>query len=180
LHSPGELHQRSAAIQMLVLDVDGVLTNGGIIYTDNGLELKIFHVRDGSGLKLWHQAGKRSAIITGRISRVVDRRAAELGISRVIQGAGDKLEAYRQLLAETGQKPDQVAAVGDDLPDVPVLHHSGLAVAVWDACAEARQAAHYVTQARGGQGAVRETIELILRSQGLWQTLVERYREARL
>jgi YrbI family 3-deoxy-D-manno-octulosonate 8-phosphate phosphatase len=171
------LQDLCAAVEMLVLDVDGVLTGGGIIYGDSGLELKIFHVRDGTGLKIWHQAGKRSAIITGRKSRVVDMRAGELGIHQVIQGADNKLAAYRQVLEGSGSRPPQVCFVGDDLPDLPLLRHCGLAVAVADACPEARQAAHYVTRADGGQGAVRETIELILRSQGSWQKVVQRYRE---
>jgi YrbI family 3-deoxy-D-manno-octulosonate 8-phosphate phosphatase len=119
---------------MLVLDVDGVLTAGGIIYGDNGVELKVFHVRDGSGLKIWQLAGKRAAIITGRSSRVVEVRAAELGVLPVFQGVRDKLAAYRQILAGSALRPEQVCAVGDDLPDLPVLMNCGLAVAVSDAC----------------------------------------------
>jgi 3-deoxy-D-manno-octulosonate 8-phosphate phosphatase (KDO 8-P phosphatase) len=165
---------------MLVLDVDGVLTAGGITYGDNGIELKTFHVRDGSALKFWHQAGKRSAIISGRQSRVVEVRAAELGIAPVVQGAGDKFAAYRRLLATTGLAPRQVCCIGDDLPDVPLLLNCGLGVAVADACPEARAAAHLVTRACGGQGAVRETVELILRCQGVWQALVERFRAEKL
>ena len=155
------------------MDVDGVLTGGGIIYGDNGVELKVFHVRDGSGLKFWHQAGKRSAILSGRTSRAVDVRAAELGVGWVVQGAADKGSAYRQVLAATGLRPDQVCGVGDDLPDLPVLRNCGLAVAVADACPEVRQEAHFVTRAAGGAGAVRETIELILRCQGRWQAVVD-------
>jgi len=174
------LQELCAAIELLVLDVDGVLTGGGIVYGDTGLELKVFHVRDGTGLKIWNQAGKRSAIITGRTSRVVDIRAGELGIHQVIQGADNKLAAYRQVLESAGLSPRQVCFVGDDLPDLPPLRHCGLAVAVADACPEARQAAHYVTRAGGGQGAVREAIELILRGQGSWQKVVQRYREEML
>ncbi|HXG10514.1 MAG TPA: HAD hydrolase family protein [Gemmataceae bacterium] len=177
---PPELADRCAAVEMLVLDVDGVLTDGGIIYSDEGVELKRFHVRDGSGLKLWQQMGKRSAVLTGRTSRVVDIRAAEVGITRVIQGAANKLTAYRQLLAESGVRPEQVCFIGDDIPDLPVLRHCGLAVAVADACAEVLAEAHYVTRAPGGRGAVRETIELILRCQGRWQAIVERLRSERL
>jgi 3-deoxy-D-manno-octulosonate 8-phosphate phosphatase (KDO 8-P phosphatase) len=160
-------------VELLVMDVDGVLTGGGIIYGDNGVELKVFHVRDGSGLKFWHQAGKRSAILSGRTSRAVDVRAAELGVGWVVQGAADKGSAYRQVLAATGLRPDQVCGVGDDLPDLPVLRNCGLAVAVADACPEVRQEAHFVTRAAGGAGAVRETIELILRCQGRWQAVVD-------
>jgi 3-deoxy-D-manno-octulosonate 8-phosphate phosphatase (KDO 8-P phosphatase) len=170
------LAERCAVIEMLVLDVDGVLTDGGIIYTDAGTEVKQFHVRDGSGLKLWVWLGKQAAIITGRRSSLVDVRAAELDIGTVIQGAPDKLPAYRRLIAEKGLKTEQVCYVGDDLPDLPVFADCGLAAAVADACPEARAFAHYVTRAPGGRGAVREVIELILQSQGMWAKAVARYR----
>ena len=178
--SPPSLQQRCAAIDLLVLDVDGVLTAGGIVYADNGVELKTFHVRDGSALKIWQQASKRAAAITGRSSPVVQVRAAELGLEPVVQGAADKLVAYRQILALTATRPEQVAYIGDDLPDLPVLRHCGLAVAVADACAEVRAVAHYVTRAGGGRGAVREAVELVLRCQGAWQQVVERLREVGL
>jgi 3-deoxy-D-manno-octulosonate 8-phosphate phosphatase (KDO 8-P phosphatase) len=174
------LQEHCAAIELLVLDVDGVLTSGGIVYADNGVELKTFHVRDGAGLKIWHHAGKRSAIITGRTSRVVDVRAAELGIGTVVQGAADKLVAFRKVLADGGVDPGQVCYLGDDLPDIPLLRNCGLAVAVADACPEAVREAHYVTRAGGGCGAVREVIELILGCQGVWHQVVERYRGEKL
>jgi YrbI family 3-deoxy-D-manno-octulosonate 8-phosphate phosphatase len=161
---------------MLVLDVDGVLTDGRIIYGDNGVEFKAFYVRDGSALKIWQTAGKRVALITGRSSRVVEVRAAELGIPLVFQGTADKLAVYRHLLASADLRPEQVCAVGDDLPDLPVLLQAGLAIAVADACSDVRSAAHYVTRAAGGRGAVREAIELMLRCQGRWQPVVEGYR----
>jgi 3-deoxy-D-manno-octulosonate 8-phosphate phosphatase (KDO 8-P phosphatase) len=167
------LSQRSVNIELLLLDVDGVLTDGGIVYADNGTELKKFHVRDGSGLKLWHMAGKKSAIISGRTSRAVEVRAAELGIGSLIQGAADKRAAFGQVLVETGVKPEQVASVGDDVPDLPLLAQCGLAIAVADACSEVLANAHYITRAPGGRGAVREAIELILRCQDHWQKLVE-------
>lgn len=163
------LADRCAIVELLVLDVDGVLTSGGIGYDDAEAEFKTFHVRDGSALKLWRGASKRIAVLTGRTSPVVARRAAELGVEFVAQGAADKMDGYRRVLAETGVHPEQVAAVGDDLPDLPVLRYCGLAVAVADACAEVRAAAHYVTRADGGRGAVREVVELILRCQGAWQ-----------
>jgi 3-deoxy-D-manno-octulosonate 8-phosphate phosphatase (KDO 8-P phosphatase) len=162
------LRERCIAIELLIVDVDGVLTAGGIAYGSPELEIKQFHVRDGSGLKIWHRAGKRSGLITGRSSPVVERRAAELGIGLVVQGAADKGSAYLRLLAEAGVTDEAVCYVGDDLPDVPPLRACGLAVAVADACPEARALAHYLTQAAGGCGAVRETIELILRCQGHW------------
>lgn len=170
------LAHRCAGIEMLLLDVDGVLTDGGIRYSDAGVEWKAFHVRDGTGLKIWHNAGKRSAILSGRSARAVDVRAAELGVSVVLQGVADKEPAYQRILTEAGVHPGQVCFIGDDLPDVPILRNCGLAVAVADACPEARAEAHYVTCATGGHGAVRETIELILRCQGQWQRVIKTYR----
>jgi YrbI family 3-deoxy-D-manno-octulosonate 8-phosphate phosphatase len=162
---------------MLILDVDGVLTDGHIICGDNGVEIKAFHVRDGSGLKIWQSEGKRVALITGRSSRVVETRARELGIPLVFQGVADKLDVLRHLMTGADVRPEQVGAVGDDLPDLPVLRSAGLAIAVADACSEVRSAAHYVTRASGGRGAVREAIELILRFQGRWHAVVERHRQ---
>jgi 3-deoxy-D-manno-octulosonate 8-phosphate phosphatase (KDO 8-P phosphatase) len=170
-----DLAARAAAVELLLLDVDGVLTDGSVIYADDGSELKRFHVRDGSGLKLWHAAGKRTAIVSGRRSVAVERRAAELGISPVLQGRDDKLAALEAVLATTGLRPEQVCAVGDDLPDVPVLRRCGLAVAVADACPELRAVANYVTAAPGGRGAVREAIEWLLKASGRWNELVARY-----
>jgi 3-deoxy-D-manno-octulosonate 8-phosphate phosphatase (KDO 8-P phosphatase) len=163
---------RCRRIELLLLDVDGVLTDGRIIYGDEGGEIKSFHVRDGSGLKLWQMAGKQSALITGRRSAVVAIRAAELGMGYVFQGVADKRVAWEQLLAQSGVPAEQICCVGDDLPDLPLLRRCGLAVAVADACAEVRAAAHYVTQVPGGRGAVREIIEWLLRSQGRWEELV--------
>ncbi len=164
------------SIDLLVLDVDGVLTDGSITYTADGVELKSFHVRDGSGLVFWRRLGKDVALITGRTSRAVEVRAQELGIARVRQGAGDKLAAFRALLSETGVAPERVAAVGDDLPDLPVLAACGMSFAVADACPEVRAAAHWVTAAPGGRGAVREVVERILDAQGLWRPLVDELR----
>jgi 3-deoxy-D-manno-octulosonate 8-phosphate phosphatase (KDO 8-P phosphatase) len=175
-----KLADRCRLLTALVLDVDGVLTDGGIVYSDNGTEWKQFHVRDGAGLAVWRRAGKRVALITGRQSRIVEVRAAELGIAAVFQGVVQKLEPYRRFLTEAGLRHEEVCVVGDDLPDLPLLHNCGLAVAVADACAEVRADAHYVTQAPGGRGAVREVIELILRCQGQWQDVVERYRGEKL
>src|SRR5260370_10088602 len=157
--------QRCGAIELLLLEVAGVVTDGGIIYGDDGREWKVFYVRDGSGLKIWHLAGKRSAVISGRSSPVVAVRAAELGVSLVLQGAGDKRPAYQQVLAEMGVRSEQVCFIGDDVPDLPLLRNCGLAVAVADACAEVRMAAHYVSCAAGGRGAVRAMVELVFTCQ---------------
>jgi len=171
-----ELVDRARKIELLLLDVDGVLTDGSVIYADDGSETKRFHVRDGSGLKLWRNAGKRAAILSGRQSAAVVRRAQELDIDPLYQGRSDKLLAFGELLAALGLRPDQVCAIGDDLPDLPVLVRSGLAVAVADACPEVRQAAHYVTALPGGCGAVRDAIEWLLKTRGEWDGLVENYR----
>jgi 3-deoxy-D-manno-octulosonate 8-phosphate phosphatase (KDO 8-P phosphatase) len=170
------LKERCTRIELLVLDVDGVLTEGSIIYADDNAEVKHFHVRDGSGLAIWRYVGKKAAIITGRKSRIVEVRAAELEIAPVIQAAPQKLEPFRQILSATGLAADQACFIGDDIPDLPVMRHCGLAVAVADACSDVLAEAHYVTQAPGGRGAVRETIELILACQGHWQKIVERFR----
>jgi 3-deoxy-D-manno-octulosonate 8-phosphate phosphatase (KDO 8-P phosphatase) len=166
-----DLAARTAAIELLLLDVDGVLTDGSVIYADDGSELKRFHVRDGSGLKLWRAAGKRAAIISGRKSVAVERRAAELGVAPVLQGRDDKPAALAEVLAATGLRPEQVCAIGDDLPDVGLFRRCGLAVAVADACPEARAAAHYVTVVPGGRGAVRDAIEWLLKLTGRWDEL---------
>jgi 3-deoxy-D-manno-octulosonate 8-phosphate phosphatase (KDO 8-P phosphatase) len=170
------LLQKCARIELLVLDVDGVLTDGRIVYTDQGAEIKAFHVRDGSGLKLWTTLGKHAGIVTGRRSPIVERRAKELGIASVIQGADDKLTALLQMSDRLGVSLQQVAVIGDDIVDVPMLRACGFAIAVADACAEAKEDADYITQTAGGRGAVREAIELILRGQGRWQEIVARYR----
>jgi 3-deoxy-D-manno-octulosonate 8-phosphate phosphatase (KDO 8-P phosphatase) len=172
------LKARIESIDVLVLDVDGVLTDGRITYTADGTEIKAFHVRDGSGIKAWQLAGKHVVIISGRASRAVEVRAAELGIRTVLQGIEDKRTRFRQLLTEHGWKREQVCCVGDDLADLPLFAACGFAVAVADACADTQSAAHWVTRAAGGRGAVREVIELILRGQGHWQRIVERFRPA--
>ncbi|HET6574750.1 MAG TPA: HAD family hydrolase, partial [Fimbriiglobus sp.] len=176
--TPVELTARAARIELLLLDVDGVLTDGSVVYSDAGEELKRFHVRDGSGLKLWRAAGKRAAIVSGRASAAVERRAAELGIAPVLQGRDDKLRVFEELLAALGLTADRVCAVGDDLADLPVLTRAGLAIAVADACPEVRAAAHRTTIAPGGRGAVREAVEWLLRLQGRWDELIAGYRPA--
>jgi 3-deoxy-D-manno-octulosonate 8-phosphate phosphatase (KDO 8-P phosphatase) len=166
---PDISRERFAAIELLVLDVDGVLTNGRITYTDAGHEIKSFHVRDGTGIKVWRLSGKRSAILTGRSSPIVNRRAAELGVDIVVQGTEKKLEGLRRILSETGLRADQACMVGDDLPDLPVLKECGIGVAVANAAPELKAAAAYVTSLPGGDGAVREVIEWLMRGQGTWE-----------
>jgi 3-deoxy-D-manno-octulosonate 8-phosphate phosphatase (KDO 8-P phosphatase) len=170
-----DLAERAAKIELLVLDVDGVLTDGSIVYADDGAELKRFHVRDGSGLKLWHLAGKRSAIVSGRKSAAVERRAAELGIAAVLQTQAAKVTALGVILNDTGLQADQVCAIGDDLPDLPLLRKVGIAIATVDACQEVSDAADYVTKLPGGRGAVRDAIEWLLKRQGRWQEVLNRF-----
>lgn len=168
------LGERIARIEILVLDVDGVLTDGRIVFADDGTEIKAFHVRDGAAIRFWIDAGKQVAIISGRNSPIVSKRAAELGITRIVQGIGAKLPALRKLCIEAGLRPEQVCVVGDDLPDWPLLRNCGLGIAVADACPELLAAAHWVTALRGGCGAVREVIERLMQGQGLWQALLDR------
>jgi 3-deoxy-D-manno-octulosonate 8-phosphate phosphatase (KDO 8-P phosphatase) len=174
------LTQRIARVELLVLDVDGVLTDGRIVYCDDGRETKAFHVRDGSAIRFWIEAGKQAAIISGRNSAVVVKRARELGITRIVQGAGSKLAALQGLLDEMKLTFGQVCVIGDDLPDWPMIRHCGFSVAVADACPELRAAAHWVTRAPGGAGAVREVIERLMRGQGLWQPLLARFQSETL
>jgi 3-deoxy-D-manno-octulosonate 8-phosphate phosphatase (KDO 8-P phosphatase) len=166
-----------AKIDLLVLDVDGVMTDGGITLGASGEELKTFHVRDGSGMKYWRRAGGKIAMLTGRSSPAVAARAKELGVEALRMGLQEKLPAYRQVLAELGASEDRVAAIGDDLPDLPLLRHCGFPVAVADAVEEVRLSAAYVTKVRGGAGAVREVVELLLRGGGKWEGIVARYLE---
>ncbi|MBX3398102.1 MAG: HAD hydrolase family protein [Gemmataceae bacterium] len=170
-----ELNLRAARIELLLLDVDGVLTDGSVLYADDGAELKRFHVRDGSGLKFWRDLGNRAAIVSGRMSSAVDRRAKELGIAPVLQGRSEKLAALDEVLKVLDMRPEQVCAIGDDLQDLPVLKRVGLAVAVADACPEVRAAAHHVTAAPGGRGAVRDAIEWLLKLRGQWDTVLANY-----
>jgi len=164
-----------AKIELLVLDVDGVLTDGGITLTEDGQEIKTFHVRDGSGMKYWQRAGRKLAMISGRGSPAVLARAEELGVQAVRLNAKDKLPALEEVLADLGVLAERTAVVGDDLPDLPMMRHCGFAAAVADAVDEVRRAAAYVTVRPGGAGAVREVIELILRGSGDWDKIMARY-----
>jgi 3-deoxy-D-manno-octulosonate 8-phosphate phosphatase (KDO 8-P phosphatase) len=169
------IERRASRIKLLLMDCDGVLTDGRLWLTEEGDDQKSFNTRDGLGLSLLHRTGLRSGIISGRNSRAVTRRAQELGIEFVRQGDPDKSEAFQQILQEAGVDENEVAFIGDDLNDIPLMQRAELAVAVADAVFEARSVAHYVTQASGGQGAVREVIELILKSQGRWSDLIDDY-----
>jgi YrbI family 3-deoxy-D-manno-octulosonate 8-phosphate phosphatase len=166
---------RCRRIQLILSDVDGVLTNGGIAFDNQGVELKQFHIRDGLGIRLWQRAGGKFGLITGRSSQIVKLRAAELGIDIVRQGFEQKWPAAEEIVQSLGLSLEQVCFIGDDLPDLPVIRRVGLGVAGADAAAELRAAAHLVTVKPGGQGAVRELIETILKAQDRWEDVVEKY-----
>ena len=170
------LDQRCQAIELLLADVDGVLTDGRVIVNNQGIETKQFHIRDGMGIRLWQKAGYAFGVISLRSSQIVKMRAAELNIAIVRQGALDKLATTREILDELKLAPSQACYIGDDLPDLPVIRAVGLGAAVADACLEVRQAAAYVTSVPGGSGAVREVVELILKAQGRWDDVIQPYR----
>ena len=172
---PSEIQQRAARVKLLLMDCDGVLTDGRIWTFDDGEEQKGFHTRDGLGIDLWHRAGLKSGIISGRVSSAVERRARTLGMTFICQGCENKLEAFTDTLAQAGVTNSEVAFVGDDLNDLPLMLQSELGIAVADAAHETREHAHYVTHAQGGYGAIREVIELILKAQGRWHDLIKPY-----
>lgn len=168
------MKEKARKIKWLLLDVDGVMTDGGIILS-GGLEIKRFHVQDGLGINLAQRAGLRVGILTSRESEAVARRARELEIEEVSQGCSTKLEAYLQVLERYGLKDEEVAYMGDDLPDLPLLRRVGLAFAVANAVPEVKRQADHVTQKAGGEGAVREAVELLLRLMGQWEKVVASY-----
>jgi 3-deoxy-D-manno-octulosonate 8-phosphate phosphatase (KDO 8-P phosphatase) len=170
-----ELKQRILPVRMMIFDVDGVLTDGRVIYMDDGSEIKEFDVQDGHGIKLLQRAGIEVALISGRACRAVEQRALGLGIARVFLGSKAKTEPYEQILAETGLKEHETGFMGDDLVDIPVMRRAGFAVAVPNGVPHIFPYAHYVTRAGGGRGAAREVCEMILQVQGLWESVMERY-----
>lgn len=169
------MEERLHHIRLLLLDVDGVLTDGRIIYDDRGVEFKAFDVKDGHGIKLLQRAGLQVGIITGRQSPVVEIRARELGIDLVYQGVKDKLVPYREILLKLGLRDEEVAYVGDDVVDLPILRRVGFAATVADAVPEIEPYVHYVATRRGGRGAVREICDLLLKGGGHWDEVVLRY-----
>ena len=169
------MEERLKKIKLLILDVDGVLTDGRIIFDSNGVESKFFNVKDGHGIKMLQRAGVEIGIISGRESVVVANRAVELGIGQVYQKSLDKMVPFRQMLEATGLTEEEVAFMGDDVIDIPILRRVGFAAAPADAVAEVFPFAHFVAHNRGGWGAVREVCDLILKAQGAWETVTSRY-----
>ena len=177
---PAGVVRRAKKIQLLLMDVDGVLTRGDVFLQSQpdgtALELKAFNAHDGAGLTLMRTLGLRTGVITGRESAALRRRASELGMEFVYEKSAEKIPAYEDIVRRAGLPEEATAYVGDDLPDLPVLARVGLAVAVANAAPEVMRAAHYVARARGGEGAVREVVELILKAQGKWQEAVKKAR----
>ncbi|QXE91529.1 KdsC family phosphatase [Geomonas subterranea] len=169
------MEERLKKIKLLILDVDGVLTDGRIIFDSNGVESKFFNVKDGHGIKMLQRSGIEVGIISGRESQVVYNRAVELGIGQVYQKSLDKLVPYRQMLEATGLTDEQVAFMGDDVIDIPLLKRVGFAAAPADAVQEVLPFAQFVARNRGGWGAVRELCDLILKAQGTWESVTSRY-----
>jgi 3-deoxy-D-manno-octulosonate 8-phosphate phosphatase (KDO 8-P phosphatase) len=165
---PDPLLERARAVRLICFDVDGVLTDGRIVYSERGDEIKAFHVQDGHALKMLQANDIQVALITGRRSSIVDRRAAELGIRHVYQGIADKTAALHELLERLGLRPSAAGHVGDDLPDLPLFTMVGLAIGVPNGHPSALSAAHYVTQLAGSHGVAREVCELLLRARNRW------------
>lgn len=170
-----DLTQKAAEIRLVIFDVDGVLTDGSLYLGDDGQEYKAFHSKDGHGMVMLQQAGVQIAIITGRTSEVVRIRMASLGIQHVYQGRREKLPAYDELKRATGFSDAQIAYVGDDVVDLPVMRRVGLAIAVQDAHPLAKQHAHWITPTGGGRGAGREVCEFLMDAQGKLQSALAHY-----
>jgi 3-deoxy-D-manno-octulosonate 8-phosphate phosphatase (KDO 8-P phosphatase) len=173
---PEEAAERARRVTLLLLDCDGVMTDGTILLTGEGEEIKRFNILDGHGIVLWRRAGHRVGVLTGRGSRALERRVEELKIEFLIQRSLNKLESFEAFLAEAGVEPGEIAYVGDDVVDVPILRRAGLAFAPPNAVEEAAEAAHAVTERAGGHGAVREIVDFLLKAQGRWEELMARYR----
>ena len=174
------LRKRAAQIEVLLMDVDGTMTDGGVTLMSQteeiALEIKTFNAHDGQGLTLAHSAGLRTGCITGRKSSALLRRAKEMKMEFIYRKQPLKLPAYEEIVRKTGVSDSAVAYVGDDLPDLPVMRRAGLSVAVGNAVPEVKKEAHYITKALAGHGAIRETVELILKSKGVWEDMIHKAR----
>jgi len=170
-----DIHQIAARIRLVIFDVDGVLTDGSLFIGDDGQEYKAFHSRDGHGMKMLQRTGVHIAIITGRTSQVVKHRVADLGIEHVYQGQRDKLVAFERLVHDLALDSAEIAYVGDDVVDLPVMRRVGLAIAVQDAHPLVKQHAHWQTPSKGGRGAARDVCEMIMEAQGTLQAQLQEY-----
>jgi 3-deoxy-D-manno-octulosonate 8-phosphate phosphatase (KDO 8-P phosphatase) len=175
-----QLKKRAQQIKVLLMDVDGTITNGAVTLLSmpdgSAMEIKTFDAHDGQGMTLARTAGIRTGVITGRESAALRRRCKEMGIEFVYEKQPQKIPAYEEVLKKAGVTDSEVAYLGDDLPDLTVMRRVGLAVAVGDAAAEVKKAAHYTTKAAGGRGALRELVELILKSKGIWEEMIDKAR----
>ncbi len=169
------IEEKARNIKLLILDVDGVLTDARVVYTDDGKEMRFFDARDGHGIKLLMRAGIEVAIVSGRYSKSVEYRADDLGIKMVFQKALNKIEVYEEILEMKNMADRQICAVGDDLPDLPVLRRCGLSFAVPESVEELKREVDFITKKQGGRGSVREICEIILKAQGLWEKVTARY-----
>ncbi|MFQ5993960.1 MAG: KdsC family phosphatase [Acidiferrobacterales bacterium] len=167
--------ERAAMVRLVLLDVDGVLTDGRLPLGNDGMELKEFHIRDGHGIKMLQETGVEVGIISGRSSSIVERRAGELGIKHVYQGCQDKLATVEDLLHRLNQRLTETAFVGDDVVDLPIMLRAGLAVAVNDAHHVVKHYAHWITPSSGGMGAVRELCDMVMYAQGKYAAMIHRY-----
>jgi 3-deoxy-D-manno-octulosonate 8-phosphate phosphatase (KDO 8-P phosphatase) len=174
------LKKRAAQIKLLLMDVDGTMTDGSVTLLSQSdgtaLEIKTFDAHDGQGLTLARTAGLRTGCITGRESAALSRRANEMKMEFIYMKQPSKMPAYEEILKKAGVSDSAVAYIGDDLPDIPIMRRAGLALAVGNAVPEVRKAAHYVTSSLGGHGAVREAVELILKSKGIWEAMIDKAR----
>ena len=170
---PDEIAKRARKIRLILTDCDGVLTDGSLYYTANGEAAKVFYIHDGLAFKLARQAGIKIGIISGRKSVALELRASELKVDYLYHGNDAKLAAYEEIRAAENLRDEQIAYLGDDLHDLPLLHRVGLAIAVADAVAEVKAAAHSITERNGGRGAFREAVELILKAQDKWEALMK-------
>ena len=171
----GDAIDRARRVKLIIFDVDGVLTDGGIYHGANGELFKSFHCRDGFGITLAHSCGIKSAIITGRTSAMTSYRAEELKISAVVQGQMNKRDAYKKIKAQFNLTDEEICYVADDVIDLPVFVQVGFRAAVGDASEDVKERAHFVSNKFGGRGSVREIIEFILKTKGFWQGIIERY-----
>lgn len=172
-----DLLKKARRIRVIVADVDGVLTDGGVFYGHRGEEIKRFHIRDGLAVKLARSAGIRVILVSGRSSPALRRRGRELGVDRIWEGVADKRPVFDIISEKYGCSPDELCCIGDDLPDLSLLSRAGLAVTVPGAPEELQRKAAYVTKRRGGEGALREVVELILKAQGRWKDAAGAYSE---
>ena len=172
-----DILERARQTELVIFDIDGVMTDGSLYFTDEGHELKAFNSLDGHGLRMLQQGGLRAAIITGRKSNLVKHRMTDLGIDLIWQGYRDKRPAFQELLESTGLSKDQVAYVGDDVVDLPVMTKTGFAIAVQNAHPFVKQHSHWITDRSGGRGAVRDVCELMLESRGLLSDMLASYLE---